>query len=617
MKLLKIITLSACVAIGASAFSQQPYYSTEFNRAVENGTRTTKGVPGPNYKNNFVEYSINASFDPASAMLVGESQVVFHYNGGKYLNQVVFNLYRNIYKKGVARSRPCNQEDITDEGMEILSVKQLLPGNVESDVETVIEGTQLFVGLNGRLKSGDKLTLKLKWQNKVAANTQHRGGQYGPNSWMIPYWYPQLAVYDDIYGWDDVQHTANEEFLQEFANYDVKLTLGNNMCAWATGELQNSSEIYQKSVCQNIEKAKKSNDVVEIINSNNVGKVLKSSTNTWHFKADTVPDFVFACSDNVMWDMSSLEIKNKKQRTFVSTLYFDKGFRYVSDFTRKSIDYMSSTRPGYPYPYSHMTVFQGSGGMEFPMMVNEDYDGSYDDDFFTTSHEVMHSWTPFITGMYQNRFSFMDEGLTMFIPQYFQNSIFKNKDIMMDAVRIMQYFQGSDENVPMMTPAYSQNNLHVYTINSYYKPQVAYTILEEIVGEEKMTEILKKFVYTWAGKHPHPFDFFYLCEDMSGLKLGDFFRSWFFTTDAPDMAIAQVKGKTVTIQNPGGLMLPIYLKVNYTDGTSEIVERNALCWANGNNAVNMNVSKEIESLELGKASIPDIDKRNNTWKANK
>ncbi len=617
MKLLNIIVLSLTVFFCLEVSAQTEYPGKNFYVAVKNGTRTLTGVPGKDYKNNFAEYKIDAKFDSQTHILEGEETILYHYNSGAPTTTMVVNLYRNIYKKGVQRLRQCAVEDITDEGMEILDVQQILKTGKNSDVFTSISGTKLFITLNGRMKEGETVSIYIKWRNKIAANTHHRGGKYRENSWFIPYWYPQIAVYDDIYGWDRINHSGNEEFLFEFANYDVNLTIADNLCVWATGELQNRDQIFNKNIITLIDKASRTNAKIDIITPQNRSAVLKQSQNTWHFKADSVPDFVFACSNEVNWTMSSLQVAPKKPRTKTSVVYFDGRFKGVLDMVNKTLDYLSNQRPNVPYPYSHMTIFQGSGGMEFPMMVNEDFDNNYDDDFFTTSHEVTHSYFPFMTGMYQNRYAFMDEGLTMFVPQTFQNNNFEHRDIITSAVRNMLYSQGSDDNVPVMTPSYSQTDLWVYTINSYYKPQLAYTFLEDIVGEEVMSKILKEFTLNWIGKHPHPYDFFNFCEHVSSLNLKEFFYSWFFITGVPDLAVIQVKDNVITIENKGSIMLPIYLKINYKDGTTEIIERNALCWAGGNNVVNMSVKKDIEFIQIGNERIPDADLSNNNWRADK
>lgn len=428
MKLLKINLLGILLILSCSVFGQSTYRSSTFENAVTNKTRTLTGLPGENYKNNFAKYKINATFNPQTQILEGEEFVTYYPNmDGYYNGKIYMNLYRNIYKKGVPRIRPCNPEDITNEGMEILEVKQVIKGGEKVDVYYNVNITKLGITTKG-FSQGDTVMLYVKWRNKIAANTHLRGGKYTDGtSWFIPYWYPQIAVFDDVYGWDNIDHTGNEEFAFEFANYDVNLTIGEKMYVWATGELQNKTEIYSKNILDLYAKALKSDSEVSILNNNNRSNGLKKTANTWHFKADSVPDFVFCCSSDADWTGSSVQIAKGKKRTFTSAVHHTPKFSYVIPMTKKTLTYMSTQRPAVEYPYPHLTIFEGSGGMEFPMMINEDFDNNYDTDLFTTSHEVAHSYFPFMTGMYQNRFAFMDEGLAMYVPQYFQNSEFKTK----------------------------------------------------------------------------------------------------------------------------------------------------------------------------------------------
>ncbi len=587
-------------------------YSREFGRAVESGTRSTTGYPGREYRNNFAEYKITASFEPDTHVLEGEEEVTYHFNTpDAQTSRIILNLYRNIYKKGVPRNRPCHPDDITDEGMALESVS-LISGGQEIPLSFKIQNTKACVFLKESIYAGDKITLKVRWSNVIAAKTHHRGGKYGDYSWFVPYWYPQIAVFDDLYGWDMVDHSGNEEFAFEFANYDVHITLGHRMMCWATGSLQNMAGIYSAPVMANYRKAVSGDAVVPVVNSVNIRSALQKETNTWHFKADSVPDFVFACSNTMKWSASGLALAPGKPRTIVAAVFSHDGFSKNIDMARKTLTYLSKERPGVTYPYQHMTLFEGSGGMEFPMMVNEDFDDNFDSDFFTTSHEVTHSYFPFITGMYQNRYGFMDEGLTQYVLQYFQNSVFRSKDIISQAARNTERVAGRDDAVPIMTPSYSMTDMWIFTINSYYKPQMAYTVIEDIVGKEVMTKILREFTREWAGKHPHPYDFFNMCMSVSGQDLGEVIHSWFFTKGVPDLAVDSIDGAEVAVRNLGDMMLPIDMEVTYTDGTTESIRRNALVWANGTRRVVISLKKEVEAAVLSTSWLPDADGTNNS-----
>ena len=147
--------------------------------------------------------------------------------------------------------------------------------------------------LNSQINK-DSIELYIKWETKIAKYTHLRGGLYNKNSWLIPYWYPQIAVYDDIFGWDRVQHSGNEEFYFEFANYDVKLSMSNAMCVWATGTLQNPQKIFNKKIYKKYLQALNSDNEIDIISKDDIHNVLKNTENVWHFKADSVLDFVLS-----------------------------------------------------------------------------------------------------------------------------------------------------------------------------------------------------------------------------------------------------------------------------------------------------------------------------------
>ena len=170
----------------------------------------------------------------------------------------------------------------------------------------------------------------------------------------------------------------------------------------------------------------------------------------------------------------------------------------------------------------------------------------------------------------------------------------------------------SDDNVPMATPSYSQTNLLVYTVNSYSKPQTMYTVLEDVVGKDVMTKILREFVLTWKGKHPHPFDFYNMCSTISGKDLKEFFHSWMYTDDYSDLAIVKVDGNKVTIRNVGRLMVPVDLMVSYDDGTVARERRDALVWGNGTREITIEMPKNVKTAVVGDAYFPDVDESNNS-----
>ena len=620
MSITKSLLTAALVSAVVSAAAQEFYNDSAFLAAVQNGTRTQTGVPGKEYKSNFAEYKITASFDDVAGHLYGEETVTYHYNCGEQnLSSIVVNLYRDIYKEETYRHRRVDRRDYSD-GVNIAEVA-LVSGKNRQPLTFTRGGTQIEIALLQSINPGSKITLYIKWDTKIAQRTHLRGGKYGTNSWFVPYWYPQVAVYDDIYGWDRVQHTGNEEFYFEFANYDVKLTVGHNMAVWATGTLQNAESVYSKQVYKNYLNALKTDEMVHIIGQADVKTAIPGKENTWHYKADSVADVVFCCSNESRWSGKSFAIDNGRRRVLSAAVYRHPDYAKCIDVTKSTIEYLSSERPGVPYPYPHMTLFEGSGGMEFPMMVNESIEDD-EDLYFTTSHEVTHTFFPFVTGLNQNKFGFLDEGLTMYVPQYFQGRLYSAGDPINDCKDYLETYFGSSSEVPVFTPSYKISSLWPFTMMSYYAPEIGYTSIEMTIGPENMETALKQFVTQWRGKHPHPYDLFYTFESVSGKNLKHFYQNYFKETGGADMGIDSVYTNHdththyIVIRNHGGKILPVTIAISYA-GSSDVelascyVDR----WQPGSDTVTLEVKseKEIKSVEIITKSLPDQDDGNNYY----
>ena len=609
----KKLLLLIIVILSLSKISTAQYYvSNEFKSAIEKQTRTETGLPGAEYKTNFAEYVIDANFNTKDGMLEGTETITYHYNcGAKYLGSLRLQIYRDVYKKGAIRQRSVDSRDIFD-GVELEVSQNGKALNVNR------KGTIAIVSLKKVISVGEKTTITVKWRTPIAAYTHLRGGKYAENTWVVPYWYPQVAVYDDIYGWDEVSHSGNEEFYFEFANYQVNLTVGNNCNVWATGTLTNENEIYTPEILKRINKSKTSNEIVKIISTNDFGHTLRKQQNTWKFKADSVSDFVFAVSDRCQWQATSTVVDKKTGRRVVAESVFrTPDFTKTTMMTKKTIDFLSSERPEVPFPYPHETIFEGSGGMEFPMFVNEDYESSNKDHFFTTSHEVTHTYFPFYLGLNQACFGFLDEGLTMFAAQDLQDREYKATANRSTAeLYTIKYTSGTLKDSPLITPSYNYNNLWSFTVASYYKPQLAYTTLESIVGRDTMSLIMKRFVEIWHNKHPHPYDFFNLCKTISGKNLDEFFGKWFFVTSRPDIALESLEkqdGKyAVTLKNKGSLPMSVSMEAVFKDDSKITIEKDAGIWLDNNeNIYKFDIKTNRNDLNYVKILNLDNDMSNN------
>jgi aminopeptidase N len=92
---------------------------------------------------------------------------------------------------------------------------------------------------------------------------------------------------------------------------------------------------------------------------------------------------------------------------------------------------------------------------------------------------------------------------------------------------------------PIMT---NSESIRQFGNNAYGKPATALNILREtIMGHELFDYAFKTYANRWKFKHPTPEDFFRTMEDASAVDLDWFWRGWFYTTDANDIGIKEVK----------------------------------------------------------------------------
>jgi hypothetical protein len=592
----------------------------EFQASVNRAYRTLDGKPGQNYWQNEVRYKIEADFNPETGKLSGKEFVYYKNNSPSTLYSLVINLYPNLFEKGNLRDREVNKNDIHD-GVKIKSI------NVEGNEINPLggschyEGTILRLSLPKPLWRKDKILLEIEWEFTMPAKTQIRVGKYSDKTWFIGYWYPQIAVFDDLYGWDEIPYDGLHEFYSAFADFDVKITTPAKNLVWATGVWQNPDSVLNKQYLDRYKKALNSSKVVKIVEEKDLYEDITQSatTNTWYFKAENVTDFSFATSDHYLWDGLSVVVdKKSKQETFIQTAYSKNAldFYEVANISKKTIEYLSESMPGIPFPYPRMTVFNGGGGMEFPMMVNDRSCNSASATLNLTSHEIAHTYFPFYMGINQERFSWMDEGMAQFLPAEFQNQQLTYNDQATQSAYVYAMYAGSSLEMPMMVPSYFMKGYEYY-VDSYYRPELAYRTLQNLLGEELFLKALQEFIKRWNGKYPCPYDFFFTVNDVAEEDLAWFWKPWFFEIAWPDLGIAEVLENNgvckIQVKNKGGLPLPVEINIKYKDGSSDAISKSAKSWQFAGNEliVEFKTKKEMKEITLGNSRIPDTFKSDN------
>lgn len=422
-----IISIITAILLFASSIIAQSSLNIPRNiyKAYEKKTRSFDGRPGPNYWINRSDYTIKAELIPQTRTINGHARITFYNNSPDSLNTFVFRLYQDVMKKGNPRDFSISANDLT-EGIKIdtLIINDNGVDFKSKSYRVLRTGTNLIIS-NFPSKVAPKgfAKIEVKWSVIIPKETRIRMGAYDSQTFFVAYWYPQIAVYDDIDGWDRQEYTGMTEFYNDFGNFDVELTVPGDNLVWATGVLQNAKDLLHPTILERYVKAHNSDEIVRIVAASDVkNKTVTNGNekNTWHFKAMNVPDFSFGTSNKYLWDGSSIEVDYKTvtgKRVFVDACY-EEGIKFqdeVALFARLSIDYLSNEWPGIPYPYPKMTVFNGEqkfgGGMETPMMCNN---GAYPNragQIGVTIHEIAHTYMPFYMGINERKYAFMDEGL--------------------------------------------------------------------------------------------------------------------------------------------------------------------------------------------------------------
>lgn len=608
------------LATAGNLAAQSPLYvPRNIQQSYDNSTRSTDGKPGPKYWQNRSAYTMKVAIQPKKRLLSGSSTVVYTNNSPDSLKMIRIKLAHDLYKKGGQRAGDVEEKDI-DNGMNITALT--LNGAKVDEKSMRRQETFLDIRIRSKpLAPGGTATLTFEWNYTLPSDPQAaRECVCDPSTFFVAYWYPQVAVYDDLHHWADMPYTGMQEFYNDFADYDVTVTMPGDYQVWATGEWQNAASVLQKKYLERWQAARLSDDVVHIFSEDELKKgdvFQKGKTHEFRFVAKDVPDFAFAASDHYNWDALSVVVDDKTgRRTFVGAAYKTASADYakVARVAADGIRLMSTWLPGYPFPYPCMTVFDGNDGMEYPMMCN---DASTTGNFTTalTVHETSHTYFPFMMGTNEQEYAWMDEGWASFFDYHLTDSLIQNAGF----ARGYGSVAGLDFDVPLMIRT-SNLRGNSYGIAAYQRPQAAYLVLYDMLGYETFHRCMVTYMDRWKGKHPMPLDFFNTWNAAAGIDLDWFWKAWFYDYGYPDLAVAGVEAGSgadiITIKKVGNMPIPVFANITYTDGSKETIHRGADIWKNETvNSVQLpgKRGKTIKTVELGHKSVADASKSNNKW----
>ncbi|SHI35133.1 Peptidase family M1 [Mesonia phycicola] len=558
--------------------------------STPNQYRTASGAPGPAYYQNMANYDMEVVLDDKNQKLSGYETITYINNSPDDLTYLWVQLDQNVRAKdsksplrngdGVS---PVSQpgrfvsqyvEEPFDGGFNIQEVTQ--DGKA---LKYTINQTMMRIDLPEPLESGDDFEFSIKWWyniNDHVVNRGRSGYEYFPEdgnyAYVIAQFFPRMAVYNDVEGWQNYQFWGSGEFALPFGDYKVKITVPADHILDGTGELQNRKEVFSKTMMSRYEQAKKSFDKPVLIvtqeEAEKAEKGFSNKTKTWEFEAEMVRDFAFTTSRKYIWDMQNVKVG--KKNVMAVSLYPKEGNPLWEEYSTKAVAHTltSYSDHTFEYPYHKaISVHAKNQGMEYPMICwnygRPNADGTYTDrtKFGMISviiHEVGHNFFPMIVNSDERQWGWMDEGLNSFV-EYMSEQEFGEKypeaiapldkypSRRGEPTKITGYMKGNQDFIaPIMS---NPENVYQLGNNAYGKPATALNILREtVMGRELFDHAFATYSKRWMFKHPTPEDFFRTMEDASGVDLDWFWRGWFYTTDYVDIAVDDVKSYFITDQ---------------------------------------------------------------------
>ena len=633
--LLSLLLFTISAAINAQeVITDNQHLFDNFSYRQGNVYRTASGKPGPEYWQNSADYNLEATLDDKNHTVSGNVTIHYTNNSPETLDFIWLYLEQDRFTENSRGTLTTpvqgnRYSGDTEGGFELTNVSAKTKTGTSS--KYLITDTRMQLWLDKPLPAkGGTVDIKMNFKFKVPVEGMDRMGRLdvkGGTIYAIAQWYPRVAVFDDVVGWNTDPYLGAGEFYCEYGNYDVKITAPANHTVVCSGQLENPNEVLTKSQQDRLAEAAKSDKTVYIISPDEVGKpvaaVKQNGTLTWHFKMENTRDVAWAASAAFIWDAARMNLGGGKtglaQSVYPKESDGKTAWSRSTEFTKASIEFYSKTYFPFPYPNA-INVAASVGGMEYPGVSFCHYQSNGADMWDVTDHEFGHNWFPMIVGSNERRYPWMDEGFNTFINHYstknFNNGEFvTNQDNPRSLVQYLTY--ENREGIDTYPDVANARNL-AYT--GYYKPAIGlYLLREYILGTERFDNAFKSYIYTWAYKHPQPNDFFNHIENVAGEDLSWFWKGWFYGNGNIDLGITSVEtyqgGFLITVENDGQIPMPVQLQVIYTDNTTDNINLPVEIWQRGNSWEHLlKTNKQVQRVVLDpNKMLPDVNLLNDTW----
>lgn len=544
--------------------------TNSIKKAFASGTRDFSGKPGPTYWQLETDFTIEASLDPATQIITGSEKIIIHNNSKDDLKTLALRLDHNIFRADVPRGSSTPAE--TTDGMIVTSIKiqgkavdlKATPANNNATPKLAVVNLNRTIAtlfLDEPIKAGTTAELEIDWHTKLPGGPDGRGHRmtqrFNNKLFQPTQWFPRLAKYDDLRGWETSPYLGPSEFYNNFGKFDVKITVPGGWIVTGSGVLQNPNEVLTERTRQQLTTVLNSDDEITLVGEHEP-RTVASEKLTWHFKADKINDFAWATAENFIWKATRATIPGKGPVP-IYMVYLPERAKYFENagkITRHALEYYSKLWA--PYPFPQLTLQDGpSAGMEYPMVINSNQ-GAAD-------HETAHQWWPMMLGTNETRYGWMDEGFNQYM-NILSDADAEGKPYSLDGLgQSYGRVSGEESEAPLMWSANDAGSGYGY--QTYLKTPLMLSMLGGMVGDEAVINAMKEYTKTWSYKHPSPWDYIFFMNNQLGQNLEWFWYYWLWTTESVNGSIKNVvtsKGKTtVTVHQAGEMPSPVVLKVEF------------------------------------------------------
>lgn len=611
-----------------------------------NTYRAANGEPGPDYWQNKVDYTIDASLDEKTQSIKSTELITYTNNSPHTLNTLWIQLEQNAFKphsKGLDTKLFLDSNVIKqnkpfeDGGYKIAAVQTQEGQNLKTD----INDTRMQIHLAQPLAPKSKTTIKIEYAYTIPRNFANADFNVNRTDilstkdgdiYAIAQWYPRLCVFDDVEGWNTLPYLGNGEFYLEYGNFNVNLTVPNGYMIAASGELQNPEEVLTPAQLQRYNQAKNSETKVFIRTEQEV-KTGQGSTavksKTWKFKIENARDFAWGASKSFIMEGIKINLPSGKKALGISVYppqsKLARSWDRSSEYVKFTIEYFSKKWFEYPYPCA-TNVASNLDGMEYPGIVfcsARDTGNIY---WEVVNHELGHTWFPMIVGSNERKYAWMDEGFNTFIDNIasktFNNGEFKGY-LVHEPAMTEQLF--ADSLVPILTRPDGIKGGDVFPIEYLKTAYVLRLLREHILGPDRFDPALKKYINDWAFRHPTPWDFFHSINNTTGEDLTWFWKPMFAENYKLDQAITKVEQPqaatgtaataTIHVDNLEKAAMPLLIEVVTVSGKKERHEFPVEIWQFDHQYIfHPETSERIQSVTIDPDHIfPDVNRSNNKW----